>query len=222
MRFKICGMKHSDNILDTATLQPDYLGFIFYKKSPRYLEGGIPALPKGILRTGVFVNASEEEILEKVREHSLEAVQLHGEESPELCAALQKRSLEVIKVFSVKEEFDFQLLKIYEAGVDRFLFDTKGAARGGNGVTFNWELLKDYNSKVPFILSGGIGLEELDAIESLYGHFEDRQKQHLFYGVDVNSRFETSPGLKDLQRLKEFATDLKGSFGNSSRGTTAS
>lgn len=209
MKLKICGMKFSENILGAASLQPDYLGFIFYEKTPRYLQGSIPVLPQGIRKTGVFVNASEEIILEKVREHDLRAVQLHGEESAELCRTLKKKSLEVIKVFSVKDSFDFQLLKKYETAVDLFLFDTKGAAKGGNGETFDWELLKDYDSQVPFILSGGIGIEEMEGIEALYQHFENQQMQHLFYAVDVNSRFETAPGLKDLERLKEFTRNLE-------------
>ncbi|WP_189606001.1 phosphoribosylanthranilate isomerase [Salinimicrobium marinum] len=192
-------MKFPENIEQVAVLQPDYLGFIFFEKSPRNFEVAIPELDKAIKKTGVFVDASLDFILEKVKKHELQAVQLHGKESPEFCAALKAVGLEIIKVFSVKDSFDFSILQQYESKVDFFLFDTKGKAKGGNGITFDWEVLKNYPSETPFFLSGGIGLEEI-------GRLKDFEFSKAFYGIDVNSRFELEPGFKNLDTLKELRT----------------
>ena len=199
LKLKICGMKDPESIREVAALQPDYLGFIFYEKSPRFFDGEIPEISSAVKKTGIFVDAAFDYILEKAGKHQLKTVQLHGEESPELCAALQKEQLEVIKVFSIKDDFDFEVLKDYEGKVDFFLFDTKGKEKGGNGITFNWKILKKYPSATPFFLSGGLGLEEINKIEKY--HFPES-----FYGIDVNSKFESRPGfknIKDLKKLKE-------------------
>lgn len=208
-------MKHPENISEVAKLQPDYMGFIFYEKTPRYFEAEIPKLDPNLKKTGVFVNASVEYILEKVKKHKLQAVQLHGGESAEFCRELQiifagMDKMEIIKVFSVKEEFDYSELQEFEGNVDYFLFDTKGKTKGGTGKTFNWELLKEYPSSTPFFLSGGIGLEEVEAIRELQKHFEQQGKSEVFYAVDLNSRFELEPGLKDPNLLKEFIKKLEG------------
>ena len=205
--LKVCGMKH--NIAEVAELRPDYLGFIFYEKSPRYFEDKIPSLLLGIKKVGVFVNASMEEIIEKVEKYNLDIVQLHGDESVEFCEELKQlcqgersrsfgRDLSVWKVFSIKDEFDFEILKPFENVVDQFLFDTKGTEKGGNGFTFNWEILKKYPSKKPFILSGGIGLEEVDALKKLL------KTELPIHAIDVNSKFEIEPGRKDVSRLQKF------------------
>lgn len=207
-------MRDPDNIDQVALLQPDYMGLIFFEGSPRFVKNEIRELDLEIKKTGVFVNASEDLILEKTRKYDLSAVQLHGEESPEFCRQLKNtfseadKNPELIKVFSVKEEFNFEQLKAYEGIVDLFLFDTKGKSKGGNGITFNWEVLKDYPSPTPFFLSGGIGPEEIPAIKSLYEHFQKKNRQHVFFGVDVNSRFETAPGLKNVEKLKTFRKEL--------------
>lgn len=212
MKLKICGMKFSENIQQAAALHPDYLGFIFYKDSPRNYEGIIPNIPSHIKKTGVFVNASLDIILEKVFKYNLRAVQLHGEESEVLCRklkdALNGESVEIIKVFSIKDEFDFELLKDYEKIVDFFLFDTKGKNKGGNGYSFNWHILKDYPSTTPFFLSGGIGPEEQEKIREFCQHLKNNGKEELLYAIDVNSRFETEPGLKNIELLEKFI-DLK-------------
>ena len=216
VKLKVCGMKHSENISAIASLNPDYLGFIFYEKSPRNFDKEIPEISSEIRKTGVFVDASFEFILEKVRKYNFSAIQLHGEESPSFCDELKSALLkeeknsavEIIKVFSVAEEFDFTLLKEYEKSVDFFLFDTKGREKGGNGITFNWEVLKNYPSEKPFFLSGGIGIEELSSMKDLLAQFKKKGKQHLFYSVDVNSRFEDSPGLKNLELLRKFRREL--------------
>ncbi len=206
MKIKICGMKYQDNIKQVASLQPDYLGFIFYKKSKRNFNGEIPPIAENIKKTGVFVNESIDFILEKVDKYSLEAIQLHGDESPELCEELMlHKNLEIIKVFSIGDKFNFESLKEYEEVCNYFLFDTKGKERGGNGVAFNWELFKEYKSKKPYFLSGGIGLEEL---KDLLIFFKTERSKYCF-ALDLNSKFEIEPGLKDVDRLKIFIENLK-------------
>lgn len=199
MKLKICGMKYTENIQEVATLQPDYLGFIFYEKSPRYCNGKLPEIPKSILKVGVFVNAAMNDILKKIKEHDLQVVQLHGNETPEVCEVLKIINIEVIKAFSVADDFDFETLAPYESVCDYFLFDTKGKNPGGNGTTFNWEILKNYPSQKPFFLSGGIGLKEINKIKQL---------DLPIHALDVNSKFETEPGLKNTQLLKELQNEL--------------
>tara|TARA_R110000823_G_C15941532_1_gene500528 strand:+ start:1314 stop:1964 length:651 start_codon:yes stop_codon:yes gene_type:complete len=209
MKLKVCGMKL--NTLEVATLDPDYLGFIFWEPSKRYFDGNIPKLPASIKKVGVFVDAPLEEIRKKVKEYSLQAVQLHGKESPEFCSdlkkstsdrskALEENSLEIIKVFSIKDDFDFSNLAPYENVCDFFLFDTKGKLPGGNGFTFSWEVLKNYPSSKPYFLSGGIGLDEIEKIRE----FQQRPESKYCHAIDVNSKFESEPGLKDIDKLKEF------------------
>ncbi|WP_034886324.1 phosphoribosylanthranilate isomerase [Gillisia sp. JM1] len=206
-------MKQSENILDVAALKPDYLGFIFYERSPRNFSGEIPDIDPTIKKTGVFVDEEIDFVLEKVIKHKFRAIQLHGKESAEYCKKLRselsnKSSVELIKVFSVKETFNFEEFKAYEGIVDFFLFDTQGKNKGGNGITFNWDLLKAYPSATPFFLSGGIGEDELQKIAELYTYFEKSNKSHLLYGVDVNSKFELEAGLKDANTLKIFKDKL--------------
>jgi phosphoribosylanthranilate isomerase len=211
MKLKVCGMKYPENMIEVAKLHPDYLGFIFYEKSARFFEGSIPELPKSIKKVGVFVNATLEEILEKVKKYNLDAIQLHGEETPEFCNALchaelgsASHKIEIIKVFSIKDDFNFETIKPYESDCDFFLFDTKGKLPGGNGYAFDWTVLKDYPSTKPYFLSGGIGLEETENVLS----FLRRQESKYCYAIDVNSKFEIEPGLKNIELLKEFKNEL--------------
>ena len=211
LKLKICGMRDPENISRIEQLQPDYLGFIFYKGSSRNVSEAIFQVDSQIKRTGVFVNASINDILEKVKNCQLSALQLHGDESPEFCKELREKISEetkLIKVFSIKEEFNYEKLQPYEGKVDYFLFDTKGKERGGNGIRFNWQVLEDYASNTPFFLSGGIGPGDEAAIKELYDTFQKRQKQHLFYAIDVNSKFETAPAVKDAEALKIFKERL--------------
>jgi len=201
MKLKICGMKYPENILEVGSLLPDYMGFIFWEKSARYFDGIIPELPKSIKKTGVFVNATAEEILTKITKHDLQAVQLHGSESVEFCKNLKNKlpkEIEIIKVFSILDTFDFAALKPFESVCDYFLFDTKGKLPGGNGTTFDWKVLENYPSTKPFFLSGGIGMEEMDAVKEIL-------KTNLpVYAIDVNSKFEIEPGLKNIELLHNF------------------
>jgi phosphoribosylanthranilate isomerase len=201
MKLKICGMKYPDNILEIGSLLPDYMGFIFWKKSARYFDGALPNLPQSIKKTGVFVNASQEDIVAKVSQYDLQAVQLHGHESVTFCQELKEylgNSIEIIKVFSVDSKFDFNELKPFESVCDYFLFDTKGKLPGGNGTTFDWKVLEKYPSQKPFFLSGGIGLDEIDLVKQIL-------KTDLpIYAIDVNSKFEIEAGLKDKEKLDRF------------------
>lgn len=201
-------MKYQENIENVAALRPDYLGFIFYEKSARNFDSNcIPDIPKSIKKTGVFVNEEIDLVIKKINEHQLQAVQLHGEESPEYCLELKRlyeensnNKLEIIKVFSIKNEFNFEVLKPYESVCDYFLFDTKGKLPGGNGYTFDWNVLSNYPSTKPFFLSGGIGLNEVESVLS----FLKKQESKFCYAIDVNSKFEIDPGLKNIELLKEF------------------
>lgn len=199
MQLKICGMKHPQNIAEIAALNPDYLGFIFYKKSKRYVgedfdEALAYHLPKGIKKVGVFVDATMEFVCSKVKRYGLDLVQLHGEETPDYCRDLQMRNIIVIKVFSVGQTFDFSQLEPYKPHCDYFLFDTKGKEKGGNGVTFNWDILKHYDNEVPFFLSGGLSLENIENVRTL--------SNLNVVAIDVNSGFEIEPAFKDVQKVQ--------------------
>lgn len=202
LSLKVCGMKH--NTLEVAQLQPDYLGFIFFEKSKRnYDKAHIEILPEGIKKVGVFVDASIAFVLDNIRQFQFDVIQLHGSETPEYCKRLQTDSkVELWKVFSIKDHFDFSVLEAYEAVIDKFLFDTKGKEKGGNGYTFDWRILQNYPSQKPFMLSGGIGLGEIPAVNEL------KKTQLPLFGIDVNSKFEDEPGLKNINLLKSLVRDL--------------
>jgi phosphoribosylanthranilate isomerase len=203
MKIKICGMGSPENILEVAALQPDYLGFIFFEKSARNFTGSIPKLSHSIIKTGVFVDATVEFVVEKIKQYNFGAVQLHGKESVAYCERIKMLGVEVFKVFSIKNDFDFEILKAYEPVVDYFLFDTKGKRPGGNGFVFDWSVLKKYDSKIPFILSGGIGINEIEAVKEII-------KSDLpVYALDLNSKFEIEPAVKDAVVLKEFLNNIR-------------
>ena len=204
MKLKVCGMKFAENIQQVGELQPDYLGFIFYEKSKRNFEGVIPKLPESITKVGVFVNEYVDIVVSLVEEYQLDAVQLHGDESVEYIEKMKSYlpKIEIIKVFGIKEDFNFDILKPYNEIVDYFLFDTKGKERGGNGIPFNWQVLENYNSEKPFFLSGGIGLEQVNEIKKI------RNTSLPIYALDVNSKFEIEAGIKNIEQLKEFKNKI--------------
>jgi len=204
MKLKICGMKYQENILDVAALSPDYMGFIFYENSPRSIDIYIPDIPKSIKKVGVFVNESLENVKKKAAQYNLNTVQLHGHEAPEFCRELKSKGLEIIKVFSIRNEFDFSRLSAYEPFIDFFLFDTKGPNPGGNGFCFDWSVLQEYNSNKPYFLSGGIGVEQLESLKK----FKNSTAAKQCYAIDINSKFELKPGLKDGIKLKNFIQQL--------------
>ena len=196
MKLKICGMKYPENILEVSELLPDYMGFIFWEKSSRFFDGEIPEIPKSIKKVGVFVNATLEEINSKIKKYDLNVIQLHGNESDVFCFELKSKisnHIQIIKVFSANDAFDFSVLEPFENACDYFLFDTKGKLPGGNGITFNWQILEKYHSRKPFFLSGGIGLDEIEKIKNL---------NLPIYAIDVNSKFEIEAGLKNIEKLK--------------------
>lgn len=204
MKLKVCGMTEINNLREVENLLPDYLGFIFYPHSPRYVgeDFQMPQVIPSIKKVGVFVNASTEEILSKVTMHSLDAVQLHGEESVEQCAELRHRNLLIIKVFPIDDEFDFSLTKPYESAVDFFLFDTKGKFYGGNAKRFNWNVLSKYNGNIQYFLSGGLNPENVGEVNALNDKY--------IHALDLNSGVERSPGLKDLSKISRVKEVIQG------------
>jgi phosphoribosylanthranilate isomerase len=199
VRIKICGMKFPENILDVGSLLPDFMGFIFWEKSSRYFNGEMPMLPKKIKKVGVFVDESIEIIQSKIDKYNLDCIQLHGTETVAFCQKLKVLPIEIIKVFSIKDTFDFAIIKEFEDVCDYFLFDTKGKLPGGNGTTFDWNLLKKYPSNKPFFLSGGIGIEEIKLLKEM---------NLPVYAIDVNSKFETKPGFKNKELLQSFQSQI--------------
>lgn len=195
-------MKH--NIETVAELQPDYLGVIFYDKSPRNFTGKIPLIPESIQKVGVFVNAPVSFIVEKINRHKIQVVQLHGDESEAFCLELKIKvpGIELWKVFRVGDDFEFKQLNAYNS-VDKFLFDTKGKNHGGNGLKFNWKILENYNSEKGLILSGGISIDDLPEIRNLKSALLQLEI------IDINSRFESGPGIKNPELIKVFIEQLK-------------
>jgi phosphoribosylanthranilate isomerase len=204
MKLKVCGMKFVENIEQVSGLYPDYMGFIFYEKSKRNFEGVIPKLPKSIKKTGVFVNEYPEILVSLVEEYQLEAIQLHGDETIAYIKQIKTYlpSVEIIKVFGIKDEFNFELLKPFLQVVDYFLFDTKGKERGGNGYQFDWSILEVYPYEKPFFLSGGIGLKEVVDLQKVL------DSDLPIYAIDINSKFEIEPGLKNINDIKIFKNKL--------------
>ena len=204
MKIKICGLKFESNILDLSKLEPDYMGFIFWEKSKRHVKGSTPNLSQTkIKKTGVFVNADFEKIKDKVHIHKLEAIQLHGLESPEFCKKVKNLGVEIIKAFSIDENFNFDILKKYDLCSDYFLFDTKGKSPGGNGISFDWEILRNYKYEKKFFLSGGIGIESISAIKKI------KNLSLPLFCLDINSRFELNPGEKNIELIKSFKNSLE-------------
>ena len=201
MIIKLCGMRDAENIKEADALGLDWMGFIFYPRSPRYVESVPDYMPVQAKRVGVFVNEDYDTIIDKVSDFGLHYVQLHGGESPELCRHLRSSGVKVIKAFSVGNTFPADEVKLYEGSCDYFLFDTQTDSYGGSGQQFNWQVLKDHRGETPFLLSGGIGLS--DAEELL------RFEHPRLSGIDINSRFETAPALKDITSIKQFIKQIK-------------
>ena len=202
MRLKVCGMRELENISALSELDPNYIGFIFWSESSRFVNKKTPPLDKKIIKTGVFVDATFDYILTKIKDHQLDAVQLHGQESYSYCKVIKDYGLKVIKSFSIKNTFDFNTLEDYENSCDYYLFDTKGKLPGGNGFNFDWKILNEYPSQKPFFLSGGIGVDNLNEIKKLV------KTKLPIHAIDVNSKFETAPGNKNIELLKKFKKEI--------------
>ncbi len=199
MELKVCGITTTEDIRELITLNITRLGFIFYHQSKRYVYGklieqGLREVPQRIKKTGVFVNAEKAEIEQMVDMYRLESIQLHGDETPEFCNYFRSVT-EVIKTISIKDKTSFENTKLYADACDLFLFDTQSEHFGGTGKTFNWQWLEAYNLDKPFYLSGGISLENFEEIKNI------EHKQLL--GIDINSKFETAPGIKDIEKIKQ-------------------
>jgi phosphoribosylanthranilate isomerase len=200
-------MRDLENIRELVKLEPDYIGFIFYEKSARYIGKKISkeildVIPPSIKKVGVFVNATEREMKNAITENSLNVVQLHGNESPEMCQIIRMAGVEVIKAFPVDEEFDFHSIQRYRESCGFYLFDTKTPQYGGSGKQFDWTLLDKHNFTKPVFLSGGIGLEDAEKIIRL--------NNKDIKVIDINSRFEIEPGLKDIDKVKRFIEIIRG------------
>lgn len=208
LRIKVCGMKFAENIAAVAMLEPDFMGFIFYSKTPRYAGEMLDAaqlrtLPASIRRVGVFVNETTEIIVQQALRFGLDLVQLHGDETPAQCAGLRAAGLPVMKAFAVSGAFDFAKLTAYAPYCTYFLFDTAGEGRGGNGTTFDWNILREYSLAVPYFLAGGLDISHLETLRDL-------QLPGLF-AIDLNSRFEMAPGEKDVVLLGQMLSGLRSS-----------
>ena len=223
MVIKVCGMRDAQNIREVSQLGVDMIGMIFYPKSPRYVEmqsshaGIIPDYAREDInikssktpaRVGVFVDDMVQNIVTRVVNYHLDYVQLHGNEPREMCENLRltldpdiRPGIKIIKAISVSDASDIQKYKEYVGAVDLFLFDTKCKTVGGSGRQFDWQVLEQYDGEIPFLLSGGIGPE-------------DASRLHAFHhpkciGIDLNSRFEIEPGVKDVEKLKEFLNEIQ-------------
>jgi phosphoribosylanthranilate isomerase len=205
MKIKICGLKVPENINSISLLEPDYMGFIFYDKSKRYVGNDFTSDALQYIgnakKTGVFVNESADNVLSIIDKHHLDAVQLHGNESIPYCESLKKQNCIVIKAFPMHTQFNFSSLNGYARTCDYFLFDTQTENYGGSGKAFNWQLLKHYNFKIPFFLSGGLGQENIDTVLKF--------KHPMLYGLDFNSKLETSPGYKDVTTTQQIIKKIR-------------
>ncbi len=196
MFVKVCGLTNQDQV-ESLDSMVEYVGFIFYPHSKRHIE--TPPSSSKAKRVGVFVDELLAEIQSKIETHQLDYVQLHGDENPERCREIGKK-VPVIKSFGMDSFFDFKALIPFEGNVDYFLFDTKTPLKGGSGVQFDWSILNRYNLTTPFILSGGINEDSIESIKQIH--------HPKLVGIDLNSRFEVSPGNKDVQRIKNFIHEL--------------
>ena len=204
MKIKVCGLKYPENIKAVTALSPDYVGFIFYSKSPRFVdEVPVPALadiPAGINKVAVFVNETAENVRYIIDKYNFDFIQLHGDESPAFCKALKEDAI-VIKAFGISKGFDFAQLSKYKNKADMFLFDTKTDTHGGSGQTFDWDMLDNYELDIPFFISGGLSHENIEQAAAI--------THPAFYGLDLNSKFELSPGVKDIDKLRIAFNSIK-------------
>lgn len=210
MIIKVCGMREAENIREVAGLPVNWIGLIFYERSPRFAgwspAGRLSAVADvagrpPVKKAGVFVNAPVERMMETAAAYRLDYLQLHGEESPDTCHALRKRGYSLIKAFPVATKEDLERTREYEGRVDYFLFDTRCESYGGSGRRFDWSILAEYEGETPFLLSGGIGPESAEAIRNF--------RHPRFAGIDLNSGFEIRPGLKDINKLTDFIQQIK-------------
>ena len=208
MIIKVCGMREPENIRAVEEIGTDWMGFIFFPKSPRFVENVPDYLPQQSKRVGVFVNASIDEIVEKTQQFRLQFIQLHGRETPAFCRELRQRipfDMKIIKMIPIATRNDIQMADSFTNDVDYFLFESKiptnGGTYGGSGQQFDWSILQRYQGSVPFLLTGGIGEEDVERITRFH--------HPQFIGIDLNSRFETAPALKDTKKIRAFVDKIR-------------
>jgi len=200
MKVKVCGLNNQSDIELLNKIGIDFMGFIFYQKSPRYQNKSLILSNISKYKVGVFVNEDFESIRDKILKQNLTHVQLHGDESPSLCKKLMTL-VRVIKAFRISQYFDINKTHEYLESCDYFLFDTDSDSFGGSGKKFNWDIIKNFTKK-KFFLSGGIDLESIDKIQKI-----KKENEYLF-AVDINSKFEFIPGIKDIKKIKRFLKKL--------------
>ena len=201
MKLKVCGMKYSQNITEIENLFPDLMGFIFYEKSKRFFNQPEINLNNKVKRVGVFVNENIQEIKNKIKKYKLDYVQLHGEENVNFCHSL-KPFVKIIKVFKIDYNFNFKKTEEFEEVCDYFLFDTKSQLHGGSGKKFDWDLIKNYNCKKDFFLSGGIDISDIEEIKKIVNSYP-------VAGIDVNSKFELDNLEKDKEKINLLIKKLR-------------
>lgn len=212
MMIKVCGMRDADNIREVDALGVTFIGHIFYPKSPRFVSQMPEYLPEKALRAGVFVNAAPEEVLAYVQDYHLDAIQLHGDETLAYTNTLHKllepitaqRDIFMVKAIPVKSRSEVLKASLWDGSVDGILFETPGNLYGGHGVSFDWSLLQSYRGQTPFFISGGIGPASLDSLLQF--------RHPAWLGIDLNSRFETAPGVKDVEALRKFIAAFREVF----------
>lgn len=206
MMVKVCGMREPENIRAVEQEGVDWIGFIFYPGSPRFVNRVPDYLPANAKRVGVFVNEDPEVIRGRIEEYGLDLVQLHGDETPEDCRVLRSETVQVMKAFPIESgrPFPWEKVESYHGACDYYLFDTRSGLRGGSGRKFDWQVLDAYQGKTPFLLSGGIGPGDLSALAA-FSH-------PRWVGIDVNSRFELGPGHKDVGLLAKFIKGVREIF----------
>jgi len=203
-KVKVCGMKFPQNIGTVSELNPDMMGFIFHPNSPRYVERldtkVVHSIPDNIMKIGVFVDQKFVDTYLMIEKYKLNGVQLHGNEPVEYCRSFKELNLIVLKAFPILHASDFEATLAYEGVCNYYVFDTKTSLSGGSGVKFDWNLLSEYKGETPFLLSGGISPEDVESIKEIH--------HPKFAGVDINSKFEISPGLKSLVMVSSFVHKL--------------
>ena len=205
LKIKVCGLKSAENKSRIIDLPIDFVGYIFYPPSKRYVGSLAENKLEELFSTqknkvGVFVDEEFEKVIEIADKYALSLVQLHGTESPEYCQKIMVAGIKVIKAFRVDLAFNFESVRAYEGFIDYILFDTKAELPGGTGKKFNWQVLNNYQGSIPFFLSGGIGPDDVYSIKQI--------KHKMIYAIDLNSGFEIEPGFKDINKLSEFLTQL--------------
>ncbi|MCR5313267.1 MAG: phosphoribosylanthranilate isomerase [Bacteroidaceae bacterium] len=204
MIIKVCGMREPENIRNVDGInEVNWMGFIFFPKSSRNVSSLPSYMPQNKKRVGVFVNEDKTEIIRLCQEFAFDIIQLHGDESPEYCKELRelvKNDVKIIKMIQISELADIKHTEKYYDLVDYFLFETKTKGYGGSGKQFDWDILNEYNGNIPFLITGGIGPDDADKVISF--------KHPQFAGIDLNSKFEVSPALKDVEAIMNFVKQL--------------